>query len=410
VVRRIAEETGEGARETTMNEKTTTSEYLLLFRNTGWHADLSAEEIQQNMARFTEWFERVNQAGQFKGGGPLGHYGKILAGKHAATDGPFVESKEAIAGFFLVRAENLEQAVEIGKGCPGLGFGQTVEVRAMVTEPHELQVAREKKSGLQQTERHNRKGRSATVNGLKMYYEIHGNGRPLVLLHGGGSTICSTFGRILPELAKTHQVIALELQAHGHTPDMDRPLSFEQDADDVAALLEQLQVAKSDVMGFSNGGTTSLQIAIRHPELVNKLVLASTIYKRDGMQSGFWDGMPQASLQDMPKPLQDAYLEANPDPEGLQAMFDRDVARMLAFQDISDANIRRIQAPALVLNGAAEVVRAEHALALSRALRHAQLAILPGGHGDYIGEICAADIHSPIPTLVTAMIEAFLKA
>jgi pimeloyl-ACP methyl ester carboxylesterase len=392
-----------------MNEKTTTSEYLLLFRNTGWHADLSAEEIQQNMARFTEWFERVNQAGQFKGGGPLGHYGKILAGKHAATDGPFVESKEAIAGFFLVRAENLEQAVEIGKGCPGLGFGQTVEVRAMVAEPHELQVAREKRSGLQQTGQRNRGGRSATVNGLKMYYEIHGNGRPLVLLHGGGSTIHSTFGRILPELAKTHQVIAIELQAHGHTPDLDRPLSFEQDADDVAALLEQFRIAKTDVMGFSNGGTTSLQIAIRHPELVNKLVLASTIYKRDGMQSGFRDGMPHPSLQDMPKPLQDAYLEANPDPEGLRTMFDRDVARMLAFQDISDADIQRIQAPALVLNGAGEMVRAEHALALSHALRHAQLAILPGGHGDYIGEICAPDKHSPIPALVTAMIEAFLK-
>lgn len=392
-----------------MNEKTTTSEYLLLFRNTDWHTDLSSEEIQQNMARFTAWFERLNNAGQFKGGGPLGHYGKILAGSHRATDGPFVESKEAIAGFFLIRAENLEQAVEIGKGCPGLGFGQTVEVRAMVAEPDELRIAREKKSGLQQNGRHNREGRFAMVNGLKLYYEIHGTGRPLVLLHGGGSTILSTFGRILPELAKKHQVIAIELQAHGHTPDLERPLSFEQDADDVAALLGQLQIAKTDVMGFSNGGTTSLQIAIRHPEAVNKLVLASTTYKRDGLQSGFWDGMQHASLQDMPKALKDAYLEANPDPKGLQAMFDRDVARMTAFQDISDADIEGIQAPVMVLNGDAEAVRAEHALALSRALPHAQLAILPGGHGDYIGEICAADKHSPIPTLVTAMIEVFLR-
>jgi hypothetical protein len=127
------------------------------------------------------------------------------------------------------------------------------------------------------------------------------------------------------------------------------------------------------------------------------------------MQSGFWDGMQHASLQDMPKPLKDAYLEANPDPEGLQAMFDRDVARMMAFQDISDADIEGIQAPAMVLNGDAEVVRAEHALALSRGLPYAQLAILPGGHGDYIGEICAADQHSQIPALVIAMIEAFLK-
>jgi pimeloyl-ACP methyl ester carboxylesterase len=262
---------------------------------------------------------------------------------------------------------------------------------------------------LQMNAQHKQTGHYATVNDLKIYYEIHGRGRPLVLLHGGGSTILSTFGRILPELAKTHQVIAVELQAHGHTPDIDRPLSFEQDADDVAALLKQLHIEKADLMGFSNGGTTSLQIAIRHPELVNKLVLAATTYKRDGMQPGFWEGMQHASLENMPQPLKDAYLEANPDPKGLQAMFDRDVARMVAFKDISDADIQAIWAPALVINGDAEVVRAEHALALSHALPHAQLAILPGGHGEYIGEICAADKHSKIPALVTAMIEAFLQ-
>jgi hypothetical protein len=127
-----------------MTVKTTTSEYLLLFRNTGWHKDLSPEEIQQNMARFTAWFEQLSKKGQFKGGGPLMHDGKILTGRHTVTDGPFAESKEAIAGFFIIQAESLEQAVEIAKGCPGLGFGQTVEVRAMASEPCELQFARER--------------------------------------------------------------------------------------------------------------------------------------------------------------------------------------------------------------------------------------------------------------------------
>lgn len=250
----------------------------------------------------------------------------------------------------------------------------------------------------------------APVNGLKLYYEIHGNGMPLVLLHGGGSTIASTYGHILPELAMAYRCIAIELQAHGHTQDIDRPLSFEQDADDVATLLDQLRIESASFMGFSNGGTTCLQIAIRHPKLVKKLILCSTTYKRDGMQPGFFDGFAQVSLDNMPPELKEAYLNANPDPKGLQAMFDRDVARMVAFADIRDADIGAIRAPALVINGDTEAVRAEHALVLSRALPQGRLAILPGGHGDYIGEICAPDKTSKIPALVTAMITTFLEA
>jgi pimeloyl-ACP methyl ester carboxylesterase len=256
----------------------------------------------------------------------------------------------------------------------------------------------------------NAQGNYATVNGLKLYYEIHGQGQPLVLLHGGGSTIESTYGRMLPALAGTHQVIAIELQAHGHTRDIDRPLSFEQDADDVAALLKQLGIKKADIMGFSNGGTTTLQIAIRHPELVNKLVVIAGAYKRAGMVPGFFDGFDHATLQSMPKPLQDAYLKANPDPQGLQRMFDRDVARMKNFQDIPDADIKAIQAPALIINGDADVVRPEHALEMSHTLPHAKLAILPGGHGEYIGEVCSPDKQRKIPALVTAMIEEFLTS
>jgi len=262
---------------------------------------------------------------------------------------------------------------------------------------------------LSMTAQTGRSGQYAVVNSLKIYYEIHGNGFPLVLIHGGGSTIMSTYGSILHELAKDHKVIAVELQAHGHTPDIDRPLSFEQDADDVASLLMQLNINKSDFMGFSNGGTTCLQIAIRHPELVNKLVLASATYKREGMQPGFWDGMKQASLENMPQPLKDEYLKANPDSAGLRKMFDRDVERMLSFKDIADEKIRNIQAHALIINGDRDVVRTEHAFELSRTLPHAQLAILPGGHGEYIGEIAAINKESKIPLLVTNMIIEFLK-
>ncbi|MBK7441669.1 MAG: alpha/beta hydrolase [Bacteroidetes bacterium] len=104
----------------------------------------------------------------------------------------------------------------------------------------------------------------ANVNGLKMYYEIHGSGFPLVLIHGGGSTLESTFGNVIHQFAKTHKVIAVELQAHGRTADIDRPLSFTQDADDVAGLLKQLHIEKADIFGFSNGASTTLQFAIRN--------------------------------------------------------------------------------------------------------------------------------------------------
>jgi pimeloyl-ACP methyl ester carboxylesterase len=126
----------------------------------------------------------------------------------------------------------------------------------------------------------------ASVNGLKMYYEIHGTGSPLILIHGGGSTIQTTFGRVLSSFAKTHKVIAVEMQAHGRTMDIGRPLSFEQDADDIAGLLKYLSIDEADIFGFSNGASTTLQVAIRHPELVNKIIVASTFYKKEGAQPG----------------------------------------------------------------------------------------------------------------------------
>jgi len=121
-----------------------TTEYLLLFRGTHWPKNLSPEEIQSNIAKFTLWFERLKNEGNFKSGHPLEHRGKIVAGRKAVQDGPFAESKEAIAGFFIIRADSFEQAVEIAKDCPGLDYGQTVEVRAIASEAAELRVARQK--------------------------------------------------------------------------------------------------------------------------------------------------------------------------------------------------------------------------------------------------------------------------
>jgi hypothetical protein len=121
----------------------TKSEYMFLFRGIDWHQSLSAEEIQKKLERFTAWFERLRREGKVKTGFPLEHKGKIVAGTNAVMDGPFAESKEAIAGYFIVQAVSLEDAVETAKGCPGLDHGQTVEVRPIGLEPGKLQFARE---------------------------------------------------------------------------------------------------------------------------------------------------------------------------------------------------------------------------------------------------------------------------
>ncbi len=249
----------------------------------------------------------------------------------------------------------------------------------------------------------------ALVNGLNMYYEIHGHGKPLVLIHGGGSTIQTTFGVVLPMLAKRYQIIAVELQAHGHTKDRTTPTSFEQDADDVAALLQQLNIDTANIFGFSNGGNTAMQVAIRHPQLVSKLVLASAFYQREGMMPGFFDFMQHASLDNMPQPLKDAFLAIDPDTAHLQAMHDQDKNRMLAFKDWNDDALRSIKAPTLIINADKDVVTNEHAVKMSRLILGAEFMILPGTHGSYIGEIFAAEKDSHIPALTVGLIEEFLE-
>jgi pimeloyl-ACP methyl ester carboxylesterase len=247
----------------------------------------------------------------------------------------------------------------------------------------------------------------AAVNGLKMYYEIHGAGTPLVLIHGGGSTLQTTFGRVIPLLARSYKVIAVEMQAHGHTADIDRPLSFEQDADDIAALLRYLHIDKADIFGFSNGASTTLQFAIRHPEMANKIIVASTFYKRAGAPEGFWDMMSAPNFEFMPQPFKDAFLAINPDPNALYRMFERDVARMQTFADITEEQMKSIKAPALIILGDMDIVTPEHAVEMHRLLTNSRLAIIPGGHGDYIGEITTPQDAVVIAGTV-AMVEGFL--
>lgn len=255
-------------------------------------------------------------------------------------------------------------------------------------------------------------GNFADVNGLLMYYELYGKaeGVPLVLLHGGGSTIDTTFGRILPFLAQNHRVIAIEEQGHGRTSDRKGPFSFEASADDVAALLKKLNIEQADIFGFSNGASVGMQVALRHPQLVRKLIFASSITKRAGAYPQLWDFMKRADISNIPPPLKEAFLKVNPDPAKLKVMHDKDADRMRNFKDISDQALRTLKVPTLILTGDRDVAKPEHALELNKLIPRSRLAILPAGHGEYLGELVMATKPSKYPELTAGIVDEFLKS
>ena len=256
------------------------------------------------------------------------------------------------------------------------------------------------------------RGAYAEINGIRMYYEIYGpqRGVPLVLLHGGGSTLDVTFGRILPFLARDRRVIAVEEQGHGRTSDRNAPVRFETSADDVAALLEHLKIGQADVFGFSNGASVGMQVAIRHPQAVRKLVFASSLTKKDGAQPQLWTIIQSADISNMPQPLKDAFLRVNPDPAKLKAMHDKDAERMRHFTDVPDADLRAVRAPTLILIGDRDIVKPEHALDLAKLIPDARLLILPGAHGDYLGELVMTQRETRMPELTAGLVEEFLDA
>ncbi len=250
----------------------------------------------------------------------------------------------------------------------------------------------------------------APVNGLSMYYEIHGSGNvPLVLIHGGGSTIETSFSNLLPLLAGYGKLIAVELQAHGRTTDRDAPESFEQDADDVAGLLSHLRINKANFLGFSNGGSTVMQIAIRHPDIVNKLVVISGAYKRDGFIPGFFDGFKGATLDNVPEPLQAGFLKVTPDKARLQVMFEKDVARMVGFKDWPDSALASIKAPTLIIAADHDVVTPEHAAEMANLIPNARHVILPGTHGSIIGEVGSEQEGGKTPGVTASLVLEFLE-
>ena len=246
-----------------------------------------------------------------------------------------------------------------------------------------------------------------------MYYEIHGEGEmPLVLIHGGGSTIESTFSNVIPLFSG--KLIAVEMQAHGRTGDRNAPESFEQDADDIAALLKYLKVPKANFFGFSNGATTTLQIAIRHPEIVNKIVALAGADKRERFPAGFFEGFEGATIDQLPPPLKDAFLRVNPDTARLHVMFDRDVERMKNFPDIPDEKVKAIKVPILLMTGDQDVISPEATMKMQRLIPGSRLLVLPGQHGTCIatlesGTAYAGQKENKQPEVTVALIGEFLN-
>jgi pimeloyl-ACP methyl ester carboxylesterase len=233
-------------------------------------------------------------------------------------------------------------------------------------------------------------GTYAHVHGMSMYYETHGDGPPLVLLHGALSGIASSFGRLLPTLAKTRRVVAVELQGHGHTADRDDPLSYARMAADTVALLEHLGIANADVLGFSMGAGVALEMAVSHPAIVRRLVLISLAYRPDGLYPELLAGekaMEPDSLDGTP--WQAEYARVAPNPGNWSVLVEKVVALDLAFEGWSDEEVRSIASPALVVVGDADIVRPESAVDLLRLLGGgvpgdvaglplSRLAVLPG--------------------------------
>jgi pimeloyl-ACP methyl ester carboxylesterase len=254
-------------------------------------------------------------------------------------------------------------------------------------------------------------GDRVEVNGMQMYYEVSGEGDPLVVLHGAYMNIPS-MGAIIPKLAETHKVYALEFQGHGRTTDIDRPITYPDLADDVAAFMDAVDLEKADVFGYSMGSIAGLQLAIRHPEKVNKLVAASVAYDVRGWQPEFIEFIPKMTVEmilEMPFAEDFKKLAANPD--GFPALVEKLI--QLEKEPMAwEADVKALKIPVLIITGDADVATLEHSVALfkllgggvmgdmGKPLPASRLAVLP------------ATSHTAVITqveLLVAFIEPFLK-
>jgi pimeloyl-ACP methyl ester carboxylesterase len=249
------------------------------------------------------------------------------------------------------------------------------------------------------------------VNGMNIYYEITGEGDPLIVLHGAYMTI-PDMGEIIPMLAKTHKVIALEFQGHGRTEDIDRPITYENLADDVAGVMDALHIEKADVLGYSMGAAAAIQLTIRHPEMVDQLISISGSYDIAGAQPAYLDFIPQMT-PDMfiGTPMEAAWKKLAINKDGFPAFVDK----MIALEHVPMAwgnQVKAIKSPVLIVAGDSDVMTLDHTIAffkllgggvmgdMGTPLPASRLAILP------------ATSHTAVitqPDLLYSLVEPFLQ-
>ncbi|KKB86423.1 oxidoreductase [Devosia limi DSM 17137] len=255
------------------------------------------------------------------------------------------------------------------------------------------------------------KGASVSVNGMEIYYETSGEGDPLIVLHGAYMNI-DTMGEIIPMLAQTHQVIAIEFQGHGRTTDIDRPITYPNLADDVADFMDAIDIEKADVFGYSMGAAAGLQLAIRHPEKVDQLIAASVAYDVSGWQPAFTAFIPQmAPEMFVGTPMEDDWKKLAANPEGFRALVEKLIA--LEKEPMAwEAEVKTLKTPVLIIAGDADVSTLEHNVALFR--------LLGGGDMGDMGQPLAASrlavlpatSHTAVisqPALLHMLIEPFLQ-
>ena len=254
-------------------------------------------------------------------------------------------------------------------------------------------------------------GHRVTVNGMRMYYEVSGKGDPLVVLHGAYMNI-PTMGAIIPRLAKTHKVYAVELQGHGRTTDIDRPITYPNMADDVAAFMDAVGVQKADVFGYSMGAIVGLQLAIRHPAKVNKLVGASVAYDLEGWQPAFKDVIPQMTVEMIVQmPFAKEYPKLAANPQGFPEL----ARKLIALEKEPMAwapDVKAMKTPVLIITGDADVSTLEHSVAMFRLLGGGDMGDMGKPLSPSRLAVLPATSHTAVitqPDLLFAFIEPFLK-